>query len=98
MALSRATDANLFHALVKNTLVLIVFKLGETIPPVSPPETEYCHRGNNIILIIFCPTQQLPCLGLGPMKGAVSAQKALTLPYTLFAKLPIYKETIRCVA
>ena len=48
--------------------------------------------------VIFRSSQELSCLRLGPLKGVVTAQKALDLPRALLPKLQRYKDTVRCVA
>ena len=52
-------------------------------------------RGNTIL---FRSSQQLPRLRLGPLKGAVSAQKALDSPRALLTELQRYKVTDSCAA
>ena len=46
--------------------------------------------------ILCSSSQQLPCLRLGPLKGAVLAQKALDSPYALLPELQRHKDTVRC--
>ena len=55
------------------------------------------HRGNNIL---FCSSQQLPCLRLGPSKGFFELtqrpSRALDLPRALLPELQRNKVTVSC--
>ena len=46
-------------------------------------------------IFLFRSSQQLPRLRLGPLKGAVSAQKALDSPHALLQELQRNKDTVR---
>ena len=57
------------------------------------------HQGNTIL---FCSSQQLPCLCLGPFEGffelTLRPSRSLESPCALHPELQRYKDTIRCVA
>ena len=83
-----ATNSIIFCFLfVKNSLLCLK---GNSMPPC---------RGN---AVLFCSSQQLPCLCLGPLKGFFELtrrpSRALDSPRALLPELQRNKNTVRCAA